>query len=70
MTPNTTGWAYLSQMDTQYEMNPRYIKALDSFPFLKEISDTTYPFSNEDAAFDSMSRTEESFTLYSVDLSG
>jgi len=53
-----------------YEMNPHYEDVLDSFPFLKEISDTTYPFSEEDAAFDPMSRTEESFTLYFVDLSG
>jgi SAM-dependent methyltransferase len=53
-----------------YEMNPRYINVLDSFPFLKELSETIYSFSQEDAAFDPMSRTEESFTLYSADLSG
>ncbi len=51
-----------------YEMNPRYTKVLDAFPFLKELSDTAYPFSPEDAASDSMGRSEENFTLYSVDL--
>jgi SAM-dependent methyltransferase len=51
-----------------YEMNPRYIRVLDSFPFLKEISDTTFSFSSEDTAFDPMGRIEESFTLYSADL--
>ncbi len=51
-----------------YEMNPRYTKVLEAFPFLKEISDTSYPFSSEDAASDSMGRSEENFTLYSVDL--
>jgi SAM-dependent methyltransferase len=51
-----------------YVMNPRFTEVLDSFPFLKEISDTTYPFSAEETAHDHFHRTEEHFTLYSADI--
>jgi len=51
-----------------YEMNPRYARVFNAFPFLKELYEVTYPFSPEDVAFDPMVRTEETFTLYSADL--
>jgi hypothetical protein len=52
-----------------YGRNPRYTKVMDKFPFLREISETAYPLSPEDAAVDYFNLTEERFTLYSVDLS-
>jgi SAM-dependent methyltransferase len=49
-----------------YARNPRYSKVLDRFPFLKEISDTPYPLSPEDAAVDRFQLSHERFTLYSA----
>jgi SAM-dependent methyltransferase len=52
-----------------YEWHPHtpgITKVINSFKFLKEISDTPYTFSPEDAAFDPFERTEENFTLYSI----
>lgn len=51
-----------------YVMNPRYTEVMDSFPFLKEISDTAYPFTVEETAHDHFHRTEERFTLYTADI--
>jgi SAM-dependent methyltransferase len=51
-----------------YGRNPRYTKVLKRFPFLKEISETTYPFSAEEAAVDRFKLSHESFTLYSAQL--
>jgi SAM-dependent methyltransferase len=52
-----------------YGRNPRYTKVMEKFPFLREISETAYSLSPEDAAVDYFNLTEERFTLYSVDLS-
>jgi len=52
-----------------YGRNPRYTKVMNKFPFLREISDTAYALSLEDAAVDYFNLSEERFTLYSVDLS-
>ena len=52
-----------------YGLNPHYSDVMDSFPFLKEISDRTYAFSTEEARFDKFHRAEEQFSLYSTDLS-
>ena len=51
-----------------YGRNPRYAKVLARFPFLQEVSQSSYPLSAEEAAVDYFHLTEESFTLYSVDL--
>jgi SAM-dependent methyltransferase len=52
-----------------YGRNPRYAKVMDKFPFLREISETAYALSPEDAAVDYFNLSEERFTLYAVDLS-
>ena len=51
-----------------YARNPLYTEVLSRFPFLKEISETTYPLSAEDAAVDRFRLSHESFTLYSADV--
>jgi len=51
-----------------YARNPHYDEVLHRFPFLREISETIYPLSPEDAAADYFDMTEESVTLYSADL--
>jgi hypothetical protein len=51
-----------------YARNPHYTEVLRRFPFLHEISETSYPYSPEDIAADHFEMTEESFTLYSADL--
>jgi SAM-dependent methyltransferase len=51
-----------------YARNPHF-EVLQRFPFLSQISETSYPFSPEEVAADYFQMTEESFTLYSVDLS-
>jgi SAM-dependent methyltransferase len=50
-----------------YARNPRF-EVLQRFPFLREISETSYPLSPDEVAADYFQMTEESFTLYSVDL--
>lgn len=50
-----------------YARNPRF-EVLRRFPFLREISETSYALSPEEVAADYFEMTEESFTLYSVDL--
>jgi SAM-dependent methyltransferase len=50
-----------------YADNPRYTEVLDQFPFLRELSDTAYPLSQEDAAAQLTDITQERFTLYSAD---
>jgi SAM-dependent methyltransferase len=52
-----------------YGRNPRYAKVMDRFPFLREVSETSYPLSAEEAAVDYFNLTHERFTFYSVDLS-
>jgi SAM-dependent methyltransferase len=52
-----------------YGRDPRYTKVMDRFPFLCEVSETSYPLSPEEAAVDYFNLTHERFTLYSVDLS-
>jgi len=51
-----------------YARNPHYDEVLRRFPFLHEISETSYLLSPEDVAADYFDMTEESVTLYSVDL--
>lgn len=51
-----------------YGMNPRFTQVFSSFPFIKELSDTAYPFSTDEVAFDHFHRTEETFTLYSAEI--
>jgi SAM-dependent methyltransferase len=51
-----------------YARNPHYDEVLQRFPFLREISEISYPLSPEDIAADYFDMTEESVTLYSVDL--
>jgi SAM-dependent methyltransferase len=52
-----------------YADNPRFTEVLDGFPFLREVSHTSYPYSDEDLAAGQFPRTHEQFTLYSTDLS-
>jgi SAM-dependent methyltransferase len=51
-----------------YAKNPRFTQIMNSFPFLKEISDSAYPLTREDTALDPFGRTEERFTLYAANL--
>ena len=51
-----------------YGRDPHYTKVLRRFPFLREISEISYPLSPEDAAVDYFQLTQESFTLYSADV--
>jgi SAM-dependent methyltransferase len=51
-----------------YEQYPRFERMDDSFAFLRELSETTYPFSSEDAAADPMERTQERFMLYCAEI--
>jgi hypothetical protein len=50
-----------------YADNPRFTEVIESFPFLRELSETEYPLSLEDAALNPFNRTEEWYTLYSAD---
>jgi SAM-dependent methyltransferase len=50
-----------------YARNPHY-EVLQRFPFLREVAETSYPLSPEEIAADYCEMTEESITLYSVDL--
>jgi hypothetical protein len=50
-----------------YARNPHY-EVLQRFPFLCEVSQTSYRLSPEEIAADYCDMTEESITLYSVDL--
>jgi hypothetical protein len=52
-----------------YADNPHYSRVLNKFPFLREISETSYKLSAEDAAAQMTGQAQLSFTLYSVDLS-
>lgn len=51
-----------------YARNPHYTEVLKRFPFLREIRETSYPYSPEDIAAGYFDMTHESFTLYSADL--
>jgi SAM-dependent methyltransferase len=51
-----------------YANNPRYTRVLRRFPFLREVSETRYPLTPEDAAVNYFELPYERFTLYSVDL--
>ena len=51
-----------------YARNPRFTEVMERFPFLREVSETSYPLSAEDAAADYFDLAEERFTLYQVDL--
>jgi SAM-dependent methyltransferase len=51
-----------------YANNPRITKVLKRFPFLREVSETSYLLSPEEAAADPSYVAETSVTLYSVDL--
>jgi len=51
-----------------YADNPRFTQVLGAFPFLRELSETSYPLSAEDAALHALHRTEEWYTLYSADV--
>ena len=51
-----------------YANNPRYTQVLDRFPFLREVSEISFPLSPEDAAVDRFRLTHENFTLYFADL--
>jgi SAM-dependent methyltransferase len=48
--------------------NPRYRQVLNSFPFIREVSDKAYPISPEDVAAEPSGATAIRFTLFSVDL--
>jgi SAM-dependent methyltransferase len=50
-----------------YADNPRFTQVIDSFPFLRELSEMQYPLSSEDAALNPFNRTEEWYTLYFAD---
>jgi SAM-dependent methyltransferase len=50
-----------------YARNPRFTKVLDSFPFLRELSDTGYALSGGTDTGGPFRRSEERFTLYSAD---
>jgi SAM-dependent methyltransferase len=47
-----------------YALNPRFVKVLDSFPFLKELSDTGYSLSSDDDGSGPFIREQERVTLY------
>jgi SAM-dependent methyltransferase len=51
-----------------YANNPRFTKVLKRFPFLREVWETSYPLTPEEAAADPSYVEETSVTLYSVDL--
>lgn len=51
-----------------YANNPRYTRVLRRFPFLREVSETRYTLTAEDAAVNYFEIPYERFTLYSVDL--
>ena len=51
-----------------YANNPRYTRVLRRFPFLREVSETRYALTPEDAAVNYFEIPYERFTLYSVDL--
>ncbi len=51
-----------------YARNPHYTEVLKRFPFLREISETSYPYTPEEVAADYFDMTQESFTLYAADL--
>jgi SAM-dependent methyltransferase len=51
-----------------YANNPRYTRVLRRFPFLREVSETRYTLTPEDAAVNYFELPYERFTLYSVDL--
>jgi len=51
-----------------YVQNPRFTQVLESFPFLREVSETAVPLSPEDAAAHPGRRTHESVTVYSANL--
>jgi SAM-dependent methyltransferase len=51
-----------------YAENPRYTRVLNRFPFLRELSEVEYPFSQEDCAARPDGATHERVTLYSADL--
>jgi SAM-dependent methyltransferase len=57
------------EMYLLYARNPRFTEVMDRFPFLREVSETSYPLSAEDAAADYFDLAEEKFTLYQADLS-
>jgi SAM-dependent methyltransferase len=52
-----------------YARNPRFTEVMERFPFLREVSESSYPLSAEDAAADYFDLAEERLTLYHVDLS-
>lgn len=52
-----------------YADNPRFTDVLQDFPFLRELSETPYPLSEEDLAAQLTDITEERYTLYSANLS-
>jgi SAM-dependent methyltransferase len=47
-----------------YALNPRFVKVLNSFPFLKELSDTGYSLSSDDDGTGPFIREQERVTLY------
>ena len=47
-----------------YANNPRYTRVLRRFPFLREVSETRYPLTPEDAAVNYFELPYERFTLY------
>ena len=47
-----------------YADNPRFPGVMERFPFLREISETHYPLSPEDAAANDFQLSYERFTLY------
>ena len=51
-----------------YANNPRYTRVLRRFPFLREVSESRYTLTPEDAAVNYFEIPYERFTLYSVDL--
>jgi SAM-dependent methyltransferase len=51
-----------------YADNEGFTQVMDSFAFLRQISESNFPFSPEDAVFDPAHGTHERFTLYSADL--
>lgn len=51
-----------------YARNPHYTEVLRRFPFLREVGETGYALSAEDAAVDYFRQGEERFTLYAVEL--
>lgn len=51
-----------------YGRNPHYTKVLNDFPFLRQISENSYPLSAEDMAVDYFQLTHETFTLYVADI--